>query len=51
MTNAVSGLLAILIAGLALLVLKIFRIKHDFDSMEMSGLILILIAGFISPMT
>jgi hypothetical protein len=39
------GLIAIPIAGLVLLVLKIFRIKHNFDLMEMSGLVIAWLIG------
>jgi hypothetical protein len=36
-SGAAIGLIAIPIAGLVLLVLKIFRIKHNFTFEEMSG--------------
>lgn len=36
-SGAAVGLIAIPIAGLVLFVLKIFRIKHNFDLMEMAG--------------
>ena len=44
-SGAAVGLVAIPIAGLVLFVLKIFRIKHNLDLMEMAGLVVAYLAG------
>lgn len=46
-SGAAVGLVAVPIAGLILLILKIFRIKHSYDLMDMAGLVIACLAGSI----
>ena len=48
-SGAAIGLVAIPIAGLILLILKIFRIKHNFDLMEMAALVIAYLLGGVFP--
>jgi hypothetical protein len=48
-SGAGIGLVAIPIAGLILLILKIFRIKHNFDLIEMAGLVVAYLLGGVLP--
>jgi hypothetical protein len=43
--DALLGIVGIIIAGVVLLVLKIFRVKHDFDVMEMAGFVVVGLIG------
>ena len=45
-SGATVGLVALPIAGLILLILKIFRIKHSYDLMDMAGLVIAWLAGW-----
>jgi hypothetical protein len=42
-SGAAIGLVAFPIAGLILLFLKIFRVKHTFDIEEMAGIVVVMI--------
>jgi hypothetical protein len=44
-SGAAVGLVALPIAGLILLILKIFRIKHSYDLMDIAGLVIAWLAG------
>jgi hypothetical protein len=46
-SGAAIGLVAFPIAGLVLLILKVFRIKHNYNLEEMAGLVIAWLAGGI----
>jgi hypothetical protein len=46
-SGAGIGLVAFSIAGLVLLALKIFRIKHSYNLEEMAGLVVAVMAGSV----